>query len=144
MAHLTPTLNFGITALSFITANAFADVDGVAALSLTVQPNPNTPNTTFQGSVDVTAGFSVNVGSDSTFFGLWKVGVTDTLFSKTWTLFKKTVGISSPIKRSYHRVFGRSFHPRALLNLRGNNAPTCSVSFPFSLVPIVNSKVVGV
>jgi len=83
-------------------AKVFFNVDGSANVQLSletpktttgyVDPDPERAsvpqNSTFNGCVEVGTGISVNVGADSSVFGLFEDLVTKELFAQNFTLFQ--------------------------------------------------------
>ena len=95
-------VNLGITALGAVGAKVFVNIDGSANAQLSLEA-PKTitggidpdceggtipQNSTFGGCVEVGTGISVNVGADSSLFGLFDDSVAKKLFVQNFTLFQ--------------------------------------------------------
>lgn len=84
---------FGISALGGIAkATIDLDLDTSAKLALNLQASADASIQTgaggqASGCVDLQAGFAVNAGADASFFSIFSVGDSFTLFSKEFELF---------------------------------------------------------
>jgi len=137
--HLTPTITLGVEAMKEINVGLFADVDAVAKLILTVQPTNDSSNRVWKGNVDVTAGFTVDVGANDAFLGLFKGAATlVTLYSQKWDLFQKTFGM---LKRY---PFGRRRRPRIPERMVKRTVPTCPITKTVIFAPVTSGTVIGV
>ncbi|TDL21224.1 hypothetical protein BD410DRAFT_308836 [Rickenella mellea] len=120
-AHLIPTLDLGITALSgMASATVYLDVDAMASMDLALNASasavaqaPGVPNTALangtsstqgevNGCVDLEGGVSVNAGAQASFFSLWSAGVNYPIYAHQWTLYKNCFAAanSTSTKRS--------------------------------------------
>ena len=98
-AHVVPEITFGLSILEqtaniYVSLDAFAEADlslTAAAGASTSTNGSSSTSTGAGGCVDIFAGFSVNLGADAELLGI-SDGRNDTLYSKSWDLYKECFG----------------------------------------------------
>lgn len=102
MCQQAEKVNLGITALDFVEARVFANIDGSANAQLSLEApktsasdiDPDSEgtsvsqNSTFCGCVVVGTGISVNVGAEGSLFDLFEDSTGTELFAQNFTLFQ--------------------------------------------------------
>lgn len=68
-------------------ASLFASADG------TVSTGGNSLDSEFGGCMDIWTGFSIVGGCDGTFFDVFQVSVSNTLYSGDWDIFQVRISI---------------------------------------------------
>ncbi|KAI1787663.1 hypothetical protein LXA43DRAFT_703234 [Ganoderma leucocontextum] len=140
-AHLIPTLSFGISALAGkAKATINLDVDGEAAVDLTLSAADLKSSESFGGCVDITSGLTVSASADADFLSIFDKSTSVDLFQKTFDLFKKCFGSSARRRRAHG---GRADSELGVPPLAKRAGLSCPASALGDALSIATTKVSG-
>ncbi|KAJ7474868.1 hypothetical protein FB451DRAFT_1558119 [Mycena latifolia] len=109
--RLIPELKLGLEAFSVVKASVYLDLVASADIALDLNANANATVTgteagdagasgSVDGTIDIGAAFSANVGATGSLFGLISDSAKYTLYSGKWDLYSKSFSDSGSTKRA--------------------------------------------